>query len=168
LGYSYTKRFTAWCHLVLGVGLSLAPIRAYLAVTGCFDILPLLFSFAVITWVSGFDIIYALQDEEFDRANRLFSIPSRWGKVRALRFSEGLHVVTAVVLALAGWLGVFSWLYWVGWGLFTAMLAYQHSIVSPADLRRVNVAFMTANGLASIFFAAITISDILKVNHFLP
>src|SRR6185437_284647 len=88
LGYSYTKRFTPWCHLVLGLGLSLAPIGAYLAVTGRFALLPLLFSLAVICWVSGFDIIYALQDEEFDRSQQLYSMPSWLGKARALRVSE--------------------------------------------------------------------------------
>src|SRR4029079_8688143 len=95
LGYSYTKRFTPLCHLVLGVGLSLAPIGAYLAITGKFDLLPLLFSFAVIFWVSGFDIIYALQDEEFDKSHHLYSIPATVGKTKALRVSELLHVLSA-------------------------------------------------------------------------
>src|SRR5690606_26281664 len=96
LGYSYTKRFTPLCHLVLGLGLSLAPIGAYLAVTGRFDWLPLLFSFAVITWVSGFDIIYSLQDEDFDRSQKLYSIPAALGKPLALRVSEGLHLASAL------------------------------------------------------------------------
>ena len=88
LGYSYTKRFTPLCHLILGLGLSLAPIGAYLAVTGRFDLLPILFSFTVLFWVSGFDIIYALQDEEFDKTNKLYSIPAWLGKAKALRVSE--------------------------------------------------------------------------------
>ncbi|HEX2532904.1 MAG TPA: UbiA-like polyprenyltransferase, partial [Chitinophagaceae bacterium] len=95
LGYSFTKRFTPLCHLILGLGLSLAPIGAWLAVTGAFHWLPVLFSFAVLFWVSGFDIIYSLQDEEFDKAHRLYSIPAALGKEKALRVSEGLHLLSA-------------------------------------------------------------------------
>ncbi|MGN6293448.1 MAG: UbiA-like polyprenyltransferase [Chitinophagaceae bacterium] len=160
LGYSYTKRFTPLCHLVLGVGLSLAPIGAYLAVTGEFQLLPLLFSFAVICWVSGFDIIYALQDEEFDKNHSLYSIPSWLGKSKALRVSELLHVFSALFVIAAGSLGNFSWLYWIGVAVFAGMLIYQHSIVKPNDLRRVNLAFMTANGIASVVFALFVIADL--------
>lgn len=161
LGYSYTKRFTALCHLILGIGLSLAPIGAYLAVTGRFDWLPLLFSFAVICWVSGFDIIYALQDEEFDRSNDLYSMPAWLGKSKALRLSEVLHVCSAAFVIYAGWYGNFHWLYWIGVAVFVGMLIYQHSIVKPNDLRRVNIAFMTANGIASVVFAVFVIADIV-------
>ncbi len=160
LGYSYTKRFTPLCHLVLGLGLSLAPIGAYLAVTAAFSLLPVLFSLAVIFWVSGFDIIYALQDEEFDRSQALYSIPAWLGKARALRFSEMLHILSASCVILAGWYGSFGWLYWLGVAVFAGMLVYQHSIVKPGDLRRVNLAFMTANGIASVVFALFVISDI--------
>jgi 4-hydroxybenzoate polyprenyltransferase len=160
LGYSYTKRFTALCHLVLGVGLSLAPIGAYLAVTGKFNILPLLFSFAVIFWVSGFDIIYALQDEEFDKSQRLYSIPAALGKSKALRVSELLHLLSAGCVILAGFYGNFGWLYWIGVAVFAGMLIYQHSIVKPTDLRKVNLAFMTANGIASVVFAIFVIADL--------
>ena len=160
LGYSYTKRFTPLCHLVLGVGLSLAPIGAYLAITGKFDLLPLLFSFAVIFWVSGFDIIYALQDEEFDKENRLYSIPAWMGKKKALRFSELLHLFSALCVITAGWYGGFGLWYWFGVLIFTGMLFYQHSVVKPDDLRRVNLAFMTANGIASVVFAIFVITDL--------
>ncbi len=160
LGYSYTKRFTAFCHLVLGLGLSLAPIGAYLAVTGVFHPLPILFSFAVLFWVSGFDIIYALQDEDFDRSNKLFSIPASVGKSRALRISEFLHLFSAACIVAAGVVGNFSWLYWIGVLCFGGMLVYQHSIVKPDDLKRVNLAFMTANGIASVVFAVFVISDL--------
>ena len=160
LFYSYTKRFTALCHLVLGVGLSLAPIGAYLAVTGRFDWLPVLFSFAVIFWVSGFDIIYALQDEEFDKGHQLHSIPSALGKSKALRISELLHILSAAAVIGAGFYGHFGWLYWIGVAVFAGMLMYQHSIVKPTDLRRVNLAFMTANGIASVLFAVFVIADI--------
>ncbi|WP_300602291.1 UbiA-like polyprenyltransferase [Niabella sp.] len=160
LGYSYTKRFTALCHLVLGLGLSLAPIGAYLAVTGVFDTLPILFSFAVLFWVSGFDIIYALQDEGFDRSNQLYSIPSVLGGKRALRVSELLHLLSATAVIAAAFKGGFGGWYWAGVAVFVGMLVYQHSIVKPTDLRRVNLAFMTANGIASVVFAVFVITDI--------
>jgi 4-hydroxybenzoate polyprenyltransferase len=160
LGYSYTKRFTPLCHLVLGLGLSLAPIGAYLAVTGKFALLPLLFSFAVIFWVSGFDIIYALQDEEFDKSQKLYSIPSWLGKAKALRVSEFLHLLSAACVTIAGIYGGFGWLYWIGIAVFIGMLIYQHSIVKPTDLRKVNLAFMTANGIASVVFAIFVIADL--------
>jgi 4-hydroxybenzoate polyprenyltransferase len=161
LGYSYTKRFTPLCHLILGVGLALAPIGAYIAVTGKFALLPILFSFAVLFWVSGFDIIYALQDEEFDRSNKLHSMPVYLGKAKALRLSEMLHVLSAVMVLWAGKYGQFGWLYWIGAVVFCGMLIYQHSVVKPNDLRRVNLAFMTANGIASVVFAVFVIADLL-------
>ena len=160
LFYSYTKRFTPLCHLVLGVGLSLAPIGAYLAVTGRFDILPLLFSFAVIFWVSGFDIIYALQDVEFDKSQNLYSIPAAVGKPKALHVSEFLHILSAACVIAAGFYGHFHWLYWLGIAVFTGMLLYQHAVVKPNDLKRVNLAFMTANGIASVVFGALVIADL--------
>lgn len=159
LGYSYTKRFTALCHLVLGLGLSLAPIGAYLAVTGAFDTLPILFSFAVLFWVSGFDIIYALQDESFDRSNQLYSIPAVLGGKRALRVSELLHLLSATAVVAAAFKGGFGVWYWAGVAVFAGMLVYQHSIVKANDLRRVNLAFMTANGIASVVFAVLVIAD---------
>jgi 4-hydroxybenzoate polyprenyltransferase len=160
LGYSYTKRFTPLCHLILGLGLSLAPIGAYLAVTGYFSLLPVLLSFAVLFWVSGFDIIYALQDEEFDKENKLYSIPAWVGKAKGLRVSEFLHLLSAFCILFAGWHGNFGWLYWIGAAIFIVMLGYQHSIVKPNDLRRVNLAFMTANGIASVVFAIFVIADL--------
>jgi 4-hydroxybenzoate polyprenyltransferase len=159
LGYSYTKRFTALCHLVLGLGLSLAPIGAYLVVTGEFALLPVLFSFAVLTWVSGFDIIYALQDEEFDRSEHLHSIPQWLGKKNALNFSSILHVLSASFIIWAGINGNFSGFYWLGTLGYCAMLIYQHSLVKPNDLSKVNIAFMTANGIASVVFAAFFLAD---------
>ncbi|HMU11329.1 MAG TPA: UbiA-like polyprenyltransferase [Ferruginibacter sp.] len=160
LFYSYTKRFTALCHLVLGVGLSLAPIGAYLAVTGEFALLPILFSFTVLFWVSGFDIIYALQDEEFDKSNRLHSIPAAVGKVKALRISELLHVLSAACVVYAGIHGHFGTWYWIGVGLFMGLLIYQHLLVKPTDLSKVNMAFFTTNGIASVVFAVFVILDL--------
>lgn len=168
LFYSYTKRFTPLCHLVLGLGLSLAPIGAYLAVTGKFNLLPILFSFTVLFWVSGFDIIYALQDEEFDKANNLYSIPAVSGKKKALRISEVLHSLSVGCVVAAGLYGTFHWLYWMGVVVFGGMLIYQHSIVKANDLRKVNLAFMTANGIASVIFAIFVLLDIFIVKTRFP
>lgn len=160
LGYSYTKRFTPLCHLILGLGLSLAPIGAYLAVTGHFSLLPIIFSLVVLFWVSGFDIIYALQDEQFDKENKLYSMPAWLGKSKALRISELLHLISAAAIVYAGWFGNFGWLYWIGAAIFIGMLVYQHSVIKPNNLKKVNVAFMTANGIASVVFAIFVISDL--------
>lgn len=160
LFYSYTKRFTPLCHLVLGVGLSLAPIGSYLAVTGHFAWLPLLFSFTVFCWVSGFDIIYALQDETFDREHHLNSIPVMLGTKGALRFSEVLHAFSIGFVITAGYFGHFNFLYWIGVAFFIGLIIYQHSIVKPNDLSRVNLAFGTTNGIASVVFAAFTITSL--------
>jgi 4-hydroxybenzoate polyprenyltransferase len=161
LFYSYTKRFTPLCHLVLGLGLSLAPIGAYLAVTGEFSLLPILFSFTVLFWVSGFDIIYALQDVDFDRSQQLYSIPAYFGKKRGLRISELLHLLSIITIVFAGIYAGFGTWYWLGVAVFISMLVYQHSIVKPEDLRKVNLAFMTANGIASVVFAIFVILDLL-------
>ncbi len=161
LFYSYTKRFTALCHLVLGVGLSLAPIGAYLAVTGQFALLPVLFSFTVLFWVSGFDIIYALQDEEFDKSNQLHSIPAALGKSKALMISNLLHILSAACVITAGFYGGFGYWYWIGVLVFCGLLIYQHTLVKPNDLRKVNMAFFTTNGIASVVFAIFVILDLL-------
>lgn len=163
LGYSYTKRFTALCHLVLGLGLSLAPIGAFLSVTGYFALLPVLVSVLVLCWVSGFDIIYALQDEEFDRSLSLNSIPAWLGKPAALRFSEVLHLIAGILVVGIGVQGHFHWLYWIGAGVFIVMLVSQHLLVKPHDLSRVNLAFMTTNGIASVVYAVFAISDMLVI-----
>ncbi len=160
LFYSYTKRFTALCHLVLGVGLSLAPIGAYLAVTGQFALLPILFSFTVLFWVSGFDIIYALQDEEFDKTNQLHSIPAALGKSKALQVSNMLHVLSAICVIIAGTYGHFGWWYWTGVAIFCGLLIYQHLLVKPNDLSKINMAFFTTNGIASVVFAIFVILDL--------
>jgi 4-hydroxybenzoate polyprenyltransferase len=165
LGYSLTKRFTFLCHFILGLGLSLAPIGAYISVTGRFDLLPLLFSFIVITWVGGFDIIYALQDDEFDNENKLFSIPSVLGRRRAIIVSATVHFLTFIFVVLAGLKGPGGTLYWLGAGLFTGFLVFQHRLVKHDDLSRVNVAFATMNGLASVVFAFFVILDLVLRNQ---
>lgn len=165
LGYSYTKRFTFLCHFVLGLGLALAPIGAYIAVTGQFALLPLLYSGAVLLWVSGFDIIYALQDDEFDRSLSLHSVPVQLGRRKALRLSTLLHLLCALLIIAAGYqlyssYPVFGWLHWLAAAIFIALLVFQHTLVKPHDLSRVNIAFFTTNGIASLVFGTLVILDL--------
>lgn len=163
LGYSYTKRFTALCHLILGLGLSLAPIGAYLAVTAEFAWLPIYYSLAVLCWVSGFDMIYALQDQEFDQSMGLHSIPAAIGPKNSLRLSLLLHFFCATFMVLAVMHANGNWLYWTGTGLFIFLLAYQHSLVKADDLSKVNLAFFTTNGIASVIFAIFVIAGFYLV-----
>ncbi len=159
LGYSYTKRYTWLCHFVLGLGLSLAPVGSYLAVTGEFSLLPVLFSLTVLFWTAGFDIIYSLQDEEFDKNQNLKSIPTLLGKRNALKFSALLHLLTSGFIVWAGIIGaefLGIW-YWAGAIFFGVSLFYQHILVKPNDLSKVNLAFFTTNGIASVIFALFTI-----------
>lgn len=165
LGYSYTKRFTFLCHFVLGLGLSLAPIGAYLAAGGGFDLIPILYSAAVLLWVSGFDIIYAMQDEAFDKSLQLYSVPVVLGKRDALRLSSILHLLCGILILVASYLlgqqfPAFGWIQWVAAFIFLALLFYQHTIVTSEDLSRVNLAFFTTNGVASLVFGALMILDI--------
>ncbi|NLA49010.1 MAG: UbiA family prenyltransferase [Bacteroidales bacterium] len=160
LGYSLTKRFTPLCHFILGLGLSLAPIGAYISVTGHFALLPLLYSFIVLTWVSGFDIIYSLMDDSFDRENRLYSIPSALGIRKAITISVFVHLLTIILVIVAGLAGKGQFLFRTGALIFISLLIYQHLIVKHNDLSRVNLAFGTTNGIASIVFAVFVILDL--------
>jgi 4-hydroxybenzoate polyprenyltransferase len=159
LGYSYTKRFTPLCHLILGLGLALAPIGAYLVVAGEFAMLPVYFSLAVLCWVSGFDIIYALQDEEFDRENNLNSIPAWLGKKNALNVSSIFHVLAVIFVTMPYIVSDLSWFYLAGVLFFIILLIYQHQLVKPNDLSKVNRAFFTTNGIASVVFAVFFLLD---------
>lgn len=159
LGYSYTKRFTHLSHFFLGLGLALAPIGAYLAVTGKFNVLPILLGLAVLFWVSGFDIIYALQDEEFDRDQKLFSVPVWLGKKNALLLSSIVHFFCIICLVSVGFIGAFHIWYWMGLAIFLSLLIYQHTLVKPNDLSKVNLAFATTNGIASIVFSVFVLID---------
>ena len=162
-GYSYTKRFSWLCHVFLGLGLSLAPIGAYIAVTSHIALLPLLYGFAVITWVAGFDVLYALQDIEFDRKEKLYSIPSRFGLKKALAISSVLHFVCALCILSCSFILYrdYGLEYWMMTGAagFIFLLIYQHAIISNNRLDRINLAFFTTNGIASIFLATFTILD---------
>jgi len=159
LGYSYMKRVTPLCHFVLSSGLALAPIGAYLAVAGQFAIVPLLFSMVVFFWVSGFDIIYACQDVEFDRAYQLKSIPAIMGIKHALQLSVFIHLISVIFVIYAGVILLSGWLFWIGATIFIGLLSYQHLIIKPSNLSRVNLAFGTTNGIASVIFAIFVIAS---------
>mgnify|MGYP001230814064 CR=1 FL=1 len=162
LMYSYCKRFTALAHLVLGLGLGIAPVGAYIAVTGHFAWPPCILALLVMTWCGGFDIIYALQDADFDRKNGLYSIPARFSARVSLLFSILLHVVSVAALF---WFGSYcpqnGWL-WLGEGIFTLILVAEHLLVTPTRQRNIGIAFGTLNGLASLTLAAGIIADLLK------
>ena len=166
LGYSYTKRFTWLCHFVLGLGLGLAPVGAYIAVTGHFDVLPVTYGIMVLLWVSGFDILYALQDESFDREQGLHSVPQQFGQQKAKQISLVLHMICAVLLI---WISreqaeIFPSLYFLHWIAafgFILLLARQHYLVFRYNLARINKAFFETNGIASVMFGILVIVDVL-------
>jgi len=161
LGYSYAKRFTAAAHLVLGLSLAIAPVGAWVAVTGAFALPPVLLGLAVVFWVAGFDVIYSLQDEDFDRREGLRSIPARFGAPRALQIARLFHGATlslfyAVFLAVGG-----GWLFGGAVVVAGAFLVRQHRLISPGDLSRVDAAFFTANGWLSVAFFVLGAADVL-------
>lgn len=165
LAYSYTKRFTRWSHVVLGIGLAIAPVGGYLAVTGAWSrpwwMLASL-AVAVTTWVAGFDILYALQDVDFDRAQQLHSVPARFGEAAALRIARGMHAATVAALTIAGAAADAGWLYAAGVAVAAALLLYEHSLVRVGDYRRLDAAFFTMNGVISIvFFAFVLVERLL-------
>lgn len=160
--YSYCKRFTSLAHLVLGLSLAIAPAGAYIAVTGTLTFAPCLLSLVVLTWTGGFDIIYALQDAEFDRKRGLHSIPSHFSVATSLYISIALHCVSVVALVLFAWHYLpQGWLLWCGVGLFTAILIAEHILVTPTKQRSIGIAFGTLNGLASMTLATFVIANIL-------
>jgi 4-hydroxybenzoate polyprenyltransferase len=161
MGYSYTKRFTALSHLWLGLALSISPVGAWIAITGRFDWTPIILCCVVLLWTAGFDIIYACQDVNFDRKHGLHSIPARLGIRWALWVSSALHVVAVMLLfgiPLVTELGLF---YYIGVGIVVLIFIYEHAIVKPNDLSRVNLAFFTLNGMISLVLMALSIADIL-------
>lgn len=168
LGYSYMKRISAWCHFVLGLALGMAPVGAYAAVTGSFAMSPFILLIIIVLWSGSFDILYSLSDEAFDKAHKLYSVPARMGRTRAMILSGILHALILPLLALfygvvfagtaTGWNG---W-YITGAVLFSALLLYQHCIISPGNLKRLNAAFFTVNGVASIVFAVFTIIALFR------
>jgi 4-hydroxybenzoate polyprenyltransferase len=159
LGYSLTKRFTSLCHLVLGFAIGIAPIGAWIAVTGTLHPLPIILGVAVMLWIGGFDIIYALQDDEFDRSVGLHSLPKVLGRKTALFLSRLMHIHMIILLIAIGFLGALHVFYFVGVGLVAALIAYEQSIVSPNDLSRVNLAFFTLNGWISMSLLLFVLLD---------
>ncbi|MBN1387350.1 MAG: UbiA family prenyltransferase [Bacteroidales bacterium] len=160
LGYSLTKRFTSLSHFILGLALSLAPVGAYISVTGRFDIIPVFYSLVVLCWVSGFDIIYSLQDSEFDIENKLLSIPVSLGIRQSLLLSAFLHLVAIVLVILSGLLSESGLLFWFGTIIFSLMLIYEHIIVKPYDMASITKAFGAINSYAGISFCAFAIADL--------
>ncbi|HVX84512.1 MAG TPA: UbiA-like polyprenyltransferase [Phycisphaerae bacterium] len=167
-GYSFTKRFTALCHFWLGLSLGLAPLSAWIAIAGGAGaawgsrlVTILLLTLGVTVWVAGFDILYALQDEAFDREQRLHSLPAALGRAGAIHMSRACHVLTLAAFVGVGITGGFHVLYWVGFGAAALLLAIEQSLVSPRDISRVNIAFMTVNGIVGLVFGALTIADMV-------
>lgn len=164
LGYSYTKRFTALCHIVLGLSLGVAPTAAYISVTGSFAVAPMLLSLLVVMWCGGFDIIYALQDEHFDRRAGLHSIPAALGARKALAVSRAMHMCATAIVITIGLCYIPTAIYAIGAIIFTCLVIYQHTIVRPDDLSRVGLAFGTTNGVASCLYAIFTVWAIMAMN----
>jgi 4-hydroxybenzoate polyprenyltransferase len=155
VGYSYTKRFTWLSHWVLGATDGLAPAGAWVAVRAAIDLPAWLLWLAVTLWIAGFDLIYACQDTEFDRNERLHSVPSRFGNAVALLLARASHALTMVVLAWLGAVMALGWAYWAGLAIVAGLLVYEHGLVSPTDLARVNIAFFNVNGyIAMTVFVA--------------
>ena len=161
LGYSFTKRFTNLSHLVLGLSLGIAPVGAWIAVTGRIELVPMILSAAVVFWTAGFDIIYALQDLDFDRKMGLFSIPKALGPKNGLLVSRAFHAVTAVLLGGFGLVMGLGIVYYIGLALVAIALAYEQSLVKPDDFSKANVAFFNANGFVSIGFFVFSLADLL-------
>jgi len=161
LGYSYTKRFTTLSHLILGLALGIAPTAAWIAVTGRLEHAPVILSVAVMFWTAGFDIIYALQDIEFDRKQGLFSIPAMFGPSKGLMISRLFHTMTPVMLALFGIVLQLGTIYYVGVGVVALLLVYEQALVRPDDHSKVNAAFFTINGIVSIGYFVFTAVDMV-------
>jgi 4-hydroxybenzoate polyprenyltransferase len=162
--YSFTKRFTRYAHLVLGLGLAIAPVGGYLAVTGAWSDpwwMLIALTVAVMTWSGGFDILYALPDIEFDRSQGLHSIPAALGVPRAIVVARALHLVTAAALAATVWVVGAGVLAWIGVAVAAAILAYEHSLVSAEDLSKLDAAFFTMNGVISLTFFAFVLADLV-------
>jgi 4-hydroxybenzoate polyprenyltransferase len=160
-GYSLTKRFTALCHLFLGLAIASGPAGAWIAVRGDFGWAPGLLMIAVATWIAGFDVLYALADRDFDRGAGLHSIPARFGVSGALVISAALHAVTVAALVTLASVAALGVPYWLGVGVVAALLVYEHAIVKPTDLSRLNAAFFTLNGYVSMVFFVATLTDVL-------
>jgi 4-hydroxybenzoate polyprenyltransferase len=157
--YSWTKRFTALSHFVLGISLAMAPGGVWYAVTGVFSWIPVSLMLAVLLWVAGFDLIYSCQDVEFDRTNNLFSLPAKLGIAPALQISRILHVLAICSLIIFGYVFGCGWPYYIATAVFAILVASQHMLVNPNDFSKVNAAFFTRNGLASVVYFLGTLGE---------
>ena len=160
-GYSYTKRFTWTSHLFLGASLGLAPLGAWIAVTGGFDLPPVLLGLAVLSWVAGFDVLYACQDHDFDIGTGLHSIPARFGLAGALRLARLFHLLAVLLMVWVGVAADMHIVYFAGVAAIAALLVWEHRLVRADDLTEVNTAFMTMNSLVSVAYFAFTLADLL-------
>lgn len=160
VGYPYTKRFTWTSHIVLGWADGIAPAGAWIAVTGSLSWEPVLMAFAVATWIGGFDLLYSCQDRDFDVERGLHSIPQKWGIPAAMRWAKGMHLLTSLsLLALGPWLGL-GFPHYIGWALASALLIYEHRLVSPTDLTRLNMAFFNVNGYIAVIVFIFTFASV--------
>lgn len=159
--YSYTKRFTWACHIVLGITIALAPLGGWVGATGTLNGVAFLLFIAVATWTAGFDIIYATQDADYDKSVGLFSIPSHFGIKKALMMAKGFHVITFIALLAVYFVSPLGWLYLIGVFICGGIMVYEHSLVSPDDLSKVNVAFFTMNGIIASTMLFFSIGDLL-------
>lgn len=161
IGYSYTKRFTAWSHIVLGLALAIAPVGAYIAVTGTVTLFPVMLAAVVLTWTAGFDILYSMQDEEFDRMHGLHSVPARLGMRGASVLSMAIHLVSVAAVAAVGLTYGFGLWYWIGAAFFTAVLILQHILYRPSRIDLIGKSFGLVNGIASVAYALMGIVDLI-------
>jgi len=161
LFYSYTKRFTSLSHFILGLGLSIAPAGAYLAIVEQLNLSIIILSVCVLLWTAGFDILYSLQDEEFDKKNHLFSIPAKFGRRKSLIISAIIHLICIICIVLFTILLETTFIMGIGTVIFIGLLVYQHLIIKPNDISRINLAFGTLNGIASLIFSGMAIIEIV-------
>ena len=162
VGYNYTKRFTWTSHWILGFTDGIAAAGGWIAVRGAFDAPAIILWFALTVWIAGFDLIYACQDVEVDHAQGLHSVPARFGVPAALAAARVNHALTAVALALLGWLTGLGLLYWLGWAAVVALLVYEHSLVSPRDLSRLDIAFFNVNGYIALIVLASVVGGLWR------
>ncbi|HHW60423.1 MAG TPA: UbiA family prenyltransferase [Syntrophomonadaceae bacterium] len=159
-GYSYTKRFTWWCHFILGLAIGIGPAGGWIAITGTFDWQPFVLGMAVACWIAGFDIIYACQDIHFDRSHGLYSIPARFGQAGALRYSAWFHAWTVIFFILTGLILDLGLFYYLSVVFVAVILLYEHSLVRPGDLRNVQLAAFKINHYVGLIVFAVTLLDL--------
>lgn len=160
-GYSFFKRFSALSHFILGLSLGIAPIGAWIGVTGQISLSSVLLACGVLLWVAGFDVIYALMDEEFDRKTGLHSLVVKYGKINALKIAFVLHVLCVIFITLFGVFSGLGWIFYAGMGIFAVLIVYEHYIVRPDDIARINMAFFNVNGTISIGVFLFTLVDVM-------